>query len=325
MPYKILIVDDQPRDLRYLLAHLETAKMDCRICRKGRDAVRAFNSEHFDLILLDVMMGGGDDVIVAEEEDQGAEGDDQGDEDEDNTRFGLRLYRYMRRKASWRVPIIILTAFAGEGWLDEWLKRQQQTDPRMTVLNKQMLPPQIYAVILDKILSGPYYARSTFKETAVELYCEPALDSDRSLIQRWDHSRCVFRETLIHYVLAPPLRRHTFALRKYTELQTGEIHGIVYTAGDHTEDDWSFHVLFESAPQNKYGASDRELRRIGLICVARLVRESQLRGQRGELSLHGGSASSFLESIGFKKLSQGRQIYFLDSEPAMTILEMATR
>jgi two-component system sensor histidine kinase/response regulator len=55
---KVLIVDDEPRNLALLEAILSTMLIDPTLVANGVDAIAAFERETFDLVLLDVMMPG---------------------------------------------------------------------------------------------------------------------------------------------------------------------------------------------------------------------------------------------------------------------------
>ncbi len=53
----ILVVDDEPALCEIIAYNLQTAGYDVSICHSGEEAVAALADKHFDLILLDVMMG----------------------------------------------------------------------------------------------------------------------------------------------------------------------------------------------------------------------------------------------------------------------------
>lgn len=54
----VLLVDDQPNNIKVLLSFLEDRKMDIRIADSGDKALQMLERFHPDLILLDVMMPG---------------------------------------------------------------------------------------------------------------------------------------------------------------------------------------------------------------------------------------------------------------------------
>jgi DNA-binding response OmpR family regulator len=63
---QVLIVDDE-EDMRQLLKmYLENAGMTCSLAESGEEAYRHATSNHFDIILLDIMMPGDDGFIVCE-------------------------------------------------------------------------------------------------------------------------------------------------------------------------------------------------------------------------------------------------------------------
>src|SRR6056297_912463 len=64
--FKILIVDDNPKNLQVLGNLLEKQQYNVEYALSGKEALAWVNSEQFDLILLDIMMPGMDGYEVCE-------------------------------------------------------------------------------------------------------------------------------------------------------------------------------------------------------------------------------------------------------------------
>jgi CheY-like chemotaxis protein len=64
---RILCVDDEPDLLEVRRKLLEKAGYDVVVARTGREAIRLFSAERFDLVLLDYSMADMDGLAVAEE------------------------------------------------------------------------------------------------------------------------------------------------------------------------------------------------------------------------------------------------------------------
>ncbi|MBI4186783.1 MAG: response regulator transcription factor [Chloroflexi bacterium] len=60
----ILVVDDDPAIRRFIRARLEAANYQVMVAADGADAVQKMDSEHLDLIILDIVMPGIDGVEV---------------------------------------------------------------------------------------------------------------------------------------------------------------------------------------------------------------------------------------------------------------------
>ncbi len=58
--FKILIVDDNPKNLQVLGNLLEKQQYNVEYALSGKEALEWVNSDQFDLILLDIMMPGMD-------------------------------------------------------------------------------------------------------------------------------------------------------------------------------------------------------------------------------------------------------------------------
>ena len=54
--YKILIVDDEPSVCNFLSDYLKYKGYNSKISLSGKEALAALNTEHFDLVLLDLIM-----------------------------------------------------------------------------------------------------------------------------------------------------------------------------------------------------------------------------------------------------------------------------
>ena len=54
--YKILIVDDEPSVCNFLSDYLKYKGYNSKIALSGEEALAALNNEHFDLVLLDLIM-----------------------------------------------------------------------------------------------------------------------------------------------------------------------------------------------------------------------------------------------------------------------------
>lgn len=101
MNKKILIVDDEPLIVKGLKFSLEQDGYEVTAAYDGEDALQKFKSEHFDLILLDVMLPG---------------------------ISGTDVCRQIREQSS--VPIVMITAKSGD--MDKILGLEYGADDYMT-------------------------------------------------------------------------------------------------------------------------------------------------------------------------------------------------
>ena len=62
--YKILIVDDLPKNIQVVAATLQTEGYDISFAQNGESAIKMCNTNDFDLVLLDIMMPGMDGIEV---------------------------------------------------------------------------------------------------------------------------------------------------------------------------------------------------------------------------------------------------------------------
>jgi len=64
--YKILIVDDEPNVCDFLSDYLQHKGYTSKIALSGKEALAVLDSEHFDLVLLDLIMPGMNGLEVLE-------------------------------------------------------------------------------------------------------------------------------------------------------------------------------------------------------------------------------------------------------------------
>ncbi|WP_295117362.1 PAS domain-containing hybrid sensor histidine kinase/response regulator [uncultured Chitinophaga sp.] len=62
---KVLVVEDNPMNLKYIISLLEKYKVDYQLATNGHDALYFLNSKHFDLVLMDIRIPGMDGFELA--------------------------------------------------------------------------------------------------------------------------------------------------------------------------------------------------------------------------------------------------------------------
>ncbi len=120
MAKKILVVDDDELVLIAIRELLSPLGYSVRTCSGGADAVAEIGREHFDLIILDVLMPGMD---------------------------GFEVCRQVRKNESYaETPVIILTAKSG----DEDKKRGVEVGANL-YLPKPISPKRLIALVEEAI------------------------------------------------------------------------------------------------------------------------------------------------------------------------------
>jgi len=66
MPYKILIVEDEPDIMRLIQNRLESEKFDVTIALDGKEALNYIGSNHYDVVTLDIMLPHVDGLTLCE-------------------------------------------------------------------------------------------------------------------------------------------------------------------------------------------------------------------------------------------------------------------
>src|SRR6266496_1274641 len=112
MPYKILIVDDEPFMLRLIQHHLENAGYELIKARNGREAIEAAARENPRLVVMDAMMPNMD---------------------------GLAALRQLKQEPSTRdIPVIMLTANP-----HKYSREEAESSGAVIFLTKPFSPTQL--------------------------------------------------------------------------------------------------------------------------------------------------------------------------------------
>jgi DNA-binding response OmpR family regulator len=114
---KILIIDDDTNLLKFLSEELTDAGFTVRTVDNGADAIIISAEQHFDMILLDMLMPGLD---------------------------GIQVIRVLR-KVTPGVPIIGLTGYVGRGYMSQAL------DLGVSILTKPIVFSELAKEIEEKL------------------------------------------------------------------------------------------------------------------------------------------------------------------------------
>jgi two-component system, cell cycle response regulator DivK len=126
MPERVLVVEDNERNRRLVLAVLEAAGMEAETVTTGADAVARCEAGDLDVVLLDIQLPDLDGVQV--------------------------LQRLRADPKPFSVPVIALTAFAMEG--DEARFRSAGFDGYLTKpIDVRRFADQVREVLADRVAS----------------------------------------------------------------------------------------------------------------------------------------------------------------------------
>lgn len=339
MREKILMVDDQQSAMRYHWSALERAQYDLTRCETTREAVRAYNDDHYDLIILDRMLPPGE-VL-------------DGSETEMDLQTGYRIYEDLRQRHHLRqVPILILTNF----YEAETAAEIEGKDERALVLGKDTLPSELVNEVRrlveaypvdreDTVIPltehpnvAPYYVWDARSGERRRIYFDYYGATDPTLFENKTGSPWYWRfsDVWAHYVNEKPTQTHVLKLVLHGPDATGEpVHGIYFTGGE-AASNWYKDVLFEAAPWSRRDAGDqRQLKGVGKVMVARFIRQALRYYGRYEPLLIAGEerlnpeesaigiamrAREFFEALGFGADPRSPDTLRLDHEAAMRLL-----
>jgi len=122
-PKKLLIIDDDPDYVSGIKAILETANYQVEACYNPKDGFQALVSKHYDLLLLDIMMG------------RGAE--------------GVALARKIRKETKLAdLPVLIITGLREQ---IAFLFPGQPVHPRFVETDELLEKPVEPKLLLDKV------------------------------------------------------------------------------------------------------------------------------------------------------------------------------
>lgn len=290
----VLVIDDDPNSLQYLTRAMSHAGINISVCTNYAGGIEQINRTHYDAILLDVNFSG-----------------QLGLDDEDDAQLaGLTIYDRLRAEGVRSIPVVLFTAFADQPWLRTWLASNASMDPMLTVVHKASEP----ALIVDHVFNlarirGLYYAVDNNTSAKVGLCWDQLQRGDSPAI--WENAA----------FLSNKADKDVHKLTKAGS-EDRRIQALLFLPPDQ---DWSVEVLVDVAPWNRYGNVKRELRGVGVICVARLIRERLVRSKQGAMALVASSgAEPFLLHLGFRRLDQSKSVYWIDNETAIHILQVAT-
>jgi DNA-binding response OmpR family regulator len=125
MTKKLLMIDDDPDFVSGIKAILATGDYEVDVAYNPKDGLRALQSKHYDLLLLDIMMG------------RGAE--------------GIMIARKLRKDAKLReLPVLILTGMREQ---IAFLFPGEPVHPRFVEVDELMEKPVEPKLLLDKVNS----------------------------------------------------------------------------------------------------------------------------------------------------------------------------
>ncbi len=339
MKQKILLVDDQQQAMRYHWSALERAGYSVTRCETTREAVRSYNDDHFDLIILDRMLPPGE-VL-------------DGSETEMDLRTGYRIYEDLRQRHHLKsVPIIIFTNF----YETETAQEIEGKDERAIVLGKDTIPSELvneirgmvehYPVAPEETIIpltehpnvAPYYVWDARTGDRKRIFFDYFRDGTAQLFEKDANSpwHWRFNEVWKQYLSHDKSQSHVLKLVLHEETnEGGEIHGIYFTGGE-TPQNWFRDVLFEAAPWSRRDAGEaRVLRGVGKAMVARFIRQAlRYHGHFEPLLISGESrlnpeetavgisakARDFFMALGFAQDVRALDILTLDHDAAMRLL-----
>jgi CheY-like chemotaxis protein len=125
MTKKLLIIDDDPDFVSGIKAILDSADYEVEVAYNPKDGYQALQSKHFDLLLLDIMMG------------RGAE--------------GIMIARKLRRDTKLReLPVLIITGMREQ---IAFLFPGEPVHPRFVEIDEMVEKPVEPKMLLEKVSS----------------------------------------------------------------------------------------------------------------------------------------------------------------------------
>lgn len=336
---KILVLDDEPTAMFYVWDALEGAGYDVTRTRTREEVIRCFNADHYDLVILDRMIPPGEILTGADYPSV--------------TDTSEQLLRDLCERFHLRsVPVIVLTSYPN----DEEVEQIKRTYQRLKVIDKNMLPsrfvPIVAAMIHEYSLDptplipdeeypnvAPYFVYDPFAKRDIRVHFERCSYNEMEVLGRNNkEDDWVLGANFAQLLGWPDTHRYVYKLLGHN-YQGGKVIGLYSSYKPKGDPMWYRHVLFEVAPWAKYGVQDRRLEGVGLVMVARYLREWRWRNNRiseevkfpstlfdeNGVVLEGArSSTDFLESIGFKHDNSIRMFY-LSQQDAQDLLCQVSR
>jgi len=333
---KILVLDDQPTAMMYWWDALVDAGYAVVRCSTPEEAVRHYNAEHFDLIVLDRMMPPGE--IFGKNTDPPSKETGSQVLKDFHDRDHLQL-----------VPVIILTNYPD----DQTVEQIKKDYERLIVVSKRTKPSEFVPIVSKMIQArpedllppripddeypdiAPYFIQDVDQKKDVRVYfvrCSHEEKFASSPDERWDFAP-VFENWLSNRETCS--RVHKLLCHDHHESRTV---GLYWSGREKGAEEWYRDILFVAAPWIKHGTDNRPLKGVGEVMVARYLREwlwrHDILPEEPEFDsslfndapdLEGAvSAIPFLEAVGFHRVP-GTKLYRISQDAAQELLNRVTR
>ncbi len=290
MTYSVLWIDDEPYRNSAVAQVLEILEFKLTRCSTTLEAVRAYNADHYDIIIVDRMMPPG--MVF------------NGSITEEALDTGRAIVQDLRSRPHLQlIPIVVYTQFTVQ---DVDVLRHFG---RIQVVSKDTVGTEFAQILTDMIIqypvkrvavevadeypdAAPYYALDMHSKQPVRLYFDPcSKDPEARFVAaspygQWELGT-LFATYLRDEASAP-------ALRKCESRQPGGrtgLHGLYFAGGNSDPENWKSDVRFETAPWNRAGAQAQQLKGVGKVLAVRFLRECIVRS--------GGSVREIVKRIDY--------------------------
>ncbi len=340
---KILVLDDEPTNMTYWWEALQDEGYTVVCCTSVEEAIRQYNADYYDLIVLDRMMPPGE--IFGRVTDPAVK---------ETGSHVLADFRDRRHLGS--VPVIMLTNYSD----DEAIEQLVNDYGRFQVVSKHTVPSEFVKIAADAMEQWPVGTGETVKPVIpdnefpdIAPYHVWEVETDEAI--RVHFERCSFNEHAEifgaetsadgwdfadNFIQLLSHRDTCYQVHKLTcnnNVDLGVI-GVYWSGKDKEHREWYRFVLFVVAPSVKYGHHDRKLRGVGEVMVARYLREwlwrhgklpethdfdAMLFDPEGVVFEPGKSMGRFLEALNFQPVPS-TNLYRIHQADAEALLDRVT-
>jgi len=313
--YRVLAVDNQPASVRDYWEALREADMEVTECLTKEQAIRKYNEEPFDIIILDLMMN-----------PHNAESS------------GLEVVSFVRESSGVQsLPIILFTINKDSIDAKELVLR----DSLMKIVYKADTSRRQLAEITAEFIKSAkshesggvkrskptpeskYFVRDSSDEAVEVIFVSSATQDAVRLYSSWrKYDNVEWKKSVFFDLFHERLELQcpfTLSVR-FADSSDNGIQGMVFAPGEIE------YAIFESAPWNRYTPDgDRLFKWVGKVLVAWLIREHLAQGSTGRIVIceKDLETQKFLKRIGFEQYGE-RNVYYINFTKATAIVSSVT-
>lgn len=347
---KILVLDDEPTKMIYWWEALQDEGHTVVCCTSVEEAIRQYNADYYDLIVLDRMMPPG--------EIFGRVADPPVKETGSHVLFDFRDRRHLGS-----VPVIMLTNYSD----DETIDQLYNDYGRFQVVSKHTVPSEFVKIASDAMEEwpveavdeikpvipdnefpdiAPYHVWEVETDEAIRVHFERCClnEHEEILGNEWDFADNFIqllshRDTCyqVHKLICNDNSKTNKNSKDNKNTELGVI-GVYWSGKEKEHSDWYRFVLFVVAPSVKHGHDERKLRGVGEVMIARYLREwlwrhgklpeahdfdAMLFDPEGVVFEPGKSMAKFLEALNFQPVPS-TNLYRIHQADAEALLDRVT-